>query len=40
MRLTFLFMDFFTLLPITVSLFYYAVQSLSLVFSHWHLTLS
>jgi len=34
MHLTFLFMDFSTLLPIIVSLFYYVVQSLSLVFSH------
>jgi len=40
MRLAFLFTDFSTLLPITVSLFYYAVQPLSLVFSHWHLALS
>jgi len=40
MRLAFLFMDFSTLLPITVSLFYYAVQPLSLVFSDWHLALS
>jgi len=40
MCLAFLFTDFSTLLPITVSLFYYAVQPLSLVFSHWHLTLS
>jgi len=40
MRLAFLFTDFSTLLPITASLFYYAVQPLSLVFSHWHLALS
>jgi len=40
MRLAFLFTDFSTLLLITVSLFYYAVQLLSLVFSHWHLALS
>jgi len=40
MRLAFLFMHFSTLLPITVSLFYYAVQPLSLVFSYWHLALS
>ena len=40
MRLAFLFTEFSTLLPITVSLFYYAVQPLSLVFSHWHLALS
>jgi len=40
MRLAFLFTDFSTLLPITVSLFYYAVQPLSLVFSHWHIALS
>jgi len=40
MRLAFLFTDFSALLPITVSLFYYAVQPLSLVFSHWHLALS
>jgi len=40
MRLAFLFTDFSTLLPITVSIFYYAVQPLSLVYSHWHLTLS
>jgi len=40
MHLAFLFTDFSTLLPITVSLFYYAVQPLSLVFSYWHLALS
>jgi len=40
MRLAFLFTDFSTLLSITVSLFYYAVHPLSLVFSHWYLTLS
>jgi len=40
MRLAFLFTDFSTLLPITVSPFYYAVQPLSLVLSHWHLALS
>jgi len=40
MRLAFLFTDFCTLLLISVSLFYYTDQPLSLVFSHWHLTLS
>jgi len=40
MRLALLFTDFSTLHPITVSLFYYAVQPRSLVFSHWHLALS
>jgi len=39
-RLAFLFTDFSALLPITVSHFYYTVQPLSLVFSHWHLALS
>ena len=40
MRLAFLFTDFSTLLPITVSFSYHALQPLSLVFSHWHLAFS
>ena len=36
MRLAFLLMDFSALYPVIVSLFSYAVQPLSLVFSHWH----
>ena len=40
MRLAFLFTDFSTLLPTTVSYLLYTAQPLSHVFSHWYLALS